>query len=251
MASKPPIDLSEYELDEAAVDAMIDKAAKYNKNVDPKLLARLQELKLRTSAPDLTPPAPPSVAVYVPPTAVRPGAKPREGAAKVELPPAASEYPTQPSLKRLASEPEVPGVAKARLVSARPVSWKGAALAVLAIVAPLVVVISLLGRCNQSGAHAETAAPTTATGSTSATMPLTAPPASASVAPAAAVSAVPAASATASAAAPAGSAPRPKPRGAMEDPYDAAPLPSTTAAPSSTPPATSAEQPTQLPKIID
>jgi hypothetical protein len=234
-----PNDLDEFLPDEAAVKAVMDGPAKYNKNVDPKLLARLQELKLRTSAPEITPPAPPSVAVYVPPTQVQPGAKPRDGAAKVELPPAASEYPTQPSLKRLAEEPEVPGVARARgnarLVSGRPVSLKGAALAVLAVVAPLVVVISLLGR----GTHGEGRGETTsaATGSVPVRVPSAQPSAAASVAPAVTSSAAPAVTASAAVpAAPAGTA-RQRPRAVVDDPYDAAP-PRPSAAPTAEPQAT-------------
>src|ERR1700691_2242141 len=114
---------------------------------DPKLVARLKELNRLSSNPELLPPAPPSVAVYVPPVEVRAaGPQDRRAEPKVELdvPPAASEYPTQPSLKRLEGEPDlpVPGVvtktarrARERTPQApsRPITPRSAALALLTV----------------------------------------------------------------------------------------------------------------------
>lgn len=238
-----PIDISEYEPDEATADEMAERPAEYNKNVDPALRARLDELRRRGSSPSLPRIALPSVTAYVPPTEIREAPRP-EAKVEVVLPPAVSEYPTQPSLRRLHGEPEVPGVVKGAR-GQRPISARAAALAVLAVLAPVVLVIVLMGRGTRKPER--DSAPPAATGaaaSASATVSVAAsplPPTAASSSPAAPVTATPASSATASTTAtavvpvPTGAAPKPRPKEAIDDPYDAsvpAPPPSATAAPS-------------------
>jgi hypothetical protein len=251
---KTPIDLSEYLPDEATARAMAEESVEYNKNVDPKLLARLEELKRRGSSPSLPRVAPASVSAYVPPTRIPQSLR---ADAKVEIAalPAPTEFPTQPSLRRLDGEPDVPGVVKGPRWP-RPVSVRTATLAVLAVLAPVVLVILMMGRATREPDHNRGAS--TATGAASAAA-APVPSASASTAPTAVLTAAPAPSAEPSATAsavlpaPTGAAPTQKPHH-VEDPYDAAPPvpPSTTApsatvaptaAPSNAPSAPSAERP--------
>jgi hypothetical protein len=256
--SKTPIDLREYMPDDATADAMAEEPARYNRDVDPALLERLAELKRRTSSPDILPAAPASFAVYVPPTELQAG-RPEDAASprakpKVEIdtPLPGSEYPTLPSLKRLEGEPEMPGVekgargqghGKAPLISVRPVTARGAAVAVLVVVAPVLLVILVMGSGKRNPELAATSPMSVATGSEAAAKPSGVPSAAASVA------LVPSAepSATASTAVPVGptsAGARQKPRNAVEDPYDAAPsaassvtaAPQATAEPSAAPP---------------
>ena len=251
---KTPIDVSEYLPDEATARAMAQGPIAYNQDVDPKLLARLEELKRMSSNPDLLRPAPASTTEYVPPREVRsagsedatlPRAEPK---VEVAPPPGPSDYPTQPSLKRLDGEPELPGVVNARSTArSRHVSVRSALLAVLAVVLPVLVVIVLMGRGMQRAEQA---------GAVSAN-PAIVPTARASVEPTVAVSASPTAaesatptptagpSATVSAVVP---ALKPKPRGTWDDPYGAARVPTPPTAPSAKPTAEpSAAPPTNKP----
>lgn len=254
---QPSIDLREYQPDEAAADAMAERPADYNKNVDPKLRARLDELRRAGSNPDIGRAAPPSEAAYVPPVEIK-GADPDRATlprteAKVELspPPGPRDYPTQPSLKRFEGEPDLPGVVKlpsapergaAPRERAQRVSARTMVTAVLAVVLPVLMVIFLVGRVGREPER--NGAPTSPPASATAAVPVaTVPPphtseprASASGPEPRASASGPEPTATASTAVPAptGAAPRPKPRGAVDDPYDASapsPAPSATAAP--------------------
>jgi hypothetical protein len=234
---KTPIDLSEYLPDPETAKAMAQGPIEYNKNVDPKLRARLEELKRRGSSPSLPRVALPSVTVYVPPTEI-PEAPRADAKVEIAVPPAPSEFPTQPSLRRLEGEPDLPGVVKSPRW-ASPVSVRTATLAVLAVLVPVVLVIIVMGRATQKPDLDRAASASTAASSATAS-PM--PPTVASTAPAAVVTAAPAPSAEPSAtpsaapAAPTGAAHRPKPRAtAHDDPYDAAPPPLVpTSAPSAT-----------------
>ena len=216
---KTPINLSEYMPDEATARAMAEESVEYNKNVDPKLLARLEELR-RNSSPSLPRVAPPSDAAYVAPTATPANNVTLPRVAKVNVVPLReSDRETQPSLKRLEGEPELAGVERRRVPA--PVSLRTAVLAVLAVLAPVVLVVVLMGREKRQPGGAATAVPSaTATASTTATAePSTVP----AVVPTPPVPAQPV-----------------RPRAmAPDDPYDAAPpaatAPSVTAQPSAAP----------------
>lgn len=236
---KTPIDLSEYLPDPETAKAMAQGPIEYNKNVDPKLRARLEELKSRGSSPSLPRVAPPSVAVYVPPTKV-PEAPRADAKVEIAAPPAPSEFPTQPSLRRLEGEPDLPGVVKGTRWP-RPVSLRTATLAVLAVLAPVVLVIVVMGRVTQNPDHNRGASTSAAAPSAAASQ---VPSAGTSAAATAVVTAAPAPSATpsstapaaaAATAAPTGAAGRPRPHAtAPDDPYDAAPAPVPTSAPNAT-----------------
>ena len=236
---KTPINLSEYMPDEATARAMAEESVEYNKNVDPKLLARLEELR-RNSSPSLPRVAPPSDAAYVAPTATPANNVTLPRVAKVNVVPLReSDRETQPSLKRLEGEPELAGVERRRVPA--PVSLRTAVLAVLAVLAPVVLVVVLMGREKRQPGGAATAVP-------SATAKATA-----TAVPSATATAVPSATATASTTATAEPSTVPavvptppvpaqpvRPRAmAPDDPYDAAPpaatAPSVTAQPSAAP----------------
>ena len=272
--SEPPIDLSEYELDEATRKAVMAGPAPYNKDVDPELREKLARLKREGgSSPFLMRVAPPSVAAYVPPTELpSTGAANDSGRAapkvEVDVPSAASELPTQPSLKRLEGEPDLPipglvkGASRARTqaLQAPPDAGKLrlSALAVLAVLVPLLVVIVVMGRIMREQ-HAKDVAAAAAT--STATLAMTAQPSAAPSAmataastapPAPPASAVPSTGPTATASpavpAPTGAATKRRPHGEPVDPYDAAPP--ATSAPSATPPAAPSTTPSAQPAAV-
>lgn len=262
---EPPQDLDKYRPDEATAEAVMNGPTEFKSKADPKLIARLKELNRLSSNPEILPAAPPSVATYVPPMDV-PGASGDEttlprGEPKVELalPPSRSESPTQPSLRRLEGEPELPGVvkrpARARPPHARPrpISLRGAVFAVLAVLAPVLVVIFVMGRAMRNprpdGAASAlaTSSPSAQTSALPAATVSAAPTVVNSAAPAPSVNPSAKTSATTSAAVPGptGAAPKPRPHVAPDDPYDAAPP--ATSAPSATPKAVMSAVPTALP----
>ena len=230
---KTPINLSEYMPDEATARAMAEESVEYNKNVDPKLLARLEELR-RNSSPSLPRVAPPSDAAYVAPTATPANNVTLPRVAKVNVVPLReSDRETQPSLKRLEGEPELAGVERRRVPA--PVSLRTAVLAVLAVLAPVVLVVVLMGR--EKGQYGAAA-----TGSTTVSAPVVSVSATAAVAPSATATASVTATTVPSAVPAAVSAQPVKPRAtATDDPYDAAPP--TSAAPPATAPPEATTQP--------
>jgi len=155
----PPEDLDKYLPDRAAAEAVLNGPIPYNRNIDPKLRERQRELNRLSSEPEPLRPAPPSVTAYAeaeireanPEHKTLPRIEPR---VELAVPPAPSEMPTQPSLKRIEGEPEVPGV-----VSGVPrrgllgISWRGAALAVLTVFLPVLLVIVLMGREVRKAEH--------------------------------------------------------------------------------------------------
>ena len=187
---KTPIDLSEYLPDPETARAMAQEPIEYNKNVDPKLRARLEELR-RNSSPSLPRVAPPSDAAYVAPTALPANNVTLPRVAKVNVaPPRESDRETQPSLKRIEGEPELAGVERRRVPA--PVSLRTAVLAVLAVLAPVVLVVVLMGR--EKGQYGAAA-----TGSTTVSAPVVSVSATAAVAPSVTATAVPSVTAAASA----------------------------------------------------
>jgi hypothetical protein len=269
-----PIDVSEYLPDEATADAVAEGPNEYNRNIDPKLRARLAELKRLDSDPDVLRVAPPSVAVYVKPTEVRVAvADDKAGALpKVKLAPSSPsrELPTMPSLKRIRGEPEVPGVVTAPstigssgdhgVESPKPgqrASVRTAMLAVLAVLVPMIIVILLMGHAMRHPEHDSPAPAITATEPAMTTSALSSatPPA----APTAANNATPtvvtsaAAPPAASVGAPPPRLPKHHPRGAPDEPYDApprataAPTATAGAAPTTAPTATTGPAPTPPP----
>ena len=260
--SEPPIDLSEYQLDDATRKAVMAGPAPYNKDVDPELRAKLAQLKREGgSSPFIMRVAPPSVAAYVPPTELPSTSVANDGGraepkVEVDLPSSPADYPTQPSLQRLEGEPDVlvPGVvkragnARTRTQQARPgaIKLRSAVLAVLAVLVPVVLVIIVMGRIMRQQAPRD-AAPPAAT-STPTAKPSALPSATMSAVTTAAASSTPVPSAvpsTAPSATASGAvhgAPRQPHHTTVDDPYDAA-------APTASPAVTVAPQATTAPHV--
>jgi hypothetical protein len=272
MRTQDPLD--KYLPDEATADAAMNGPTEFKSKADPKLTARLEELNRQSANPAALPPAPASVTAYVPPTPLAEASQDRTTLPRVEpkvelaVPPSRSESPTEPSLKRLEGEPEVPGVVKgpsayapkerraSATKGAQPVSTRTAVLATLAVLAPVLMVIAVMGRVmRQPGPseaasarmEMETAAPVPSVAATAA-QPSAAPvtsarapsaPPSASAVPSASVSAEPSASP------PAVGPHKTKPHATVEAPYGdaSAPSPRKTAEPVTPPPTPHASAP--------
>ncbi len=267
---KPPEDLDKYRPDEATADAVMNDPidpVDYARRVDPKLIARLEELNRQSANPG---PAPPSVTAYVPPTPLAEASQDRttlpRAVPKVELavPPSRSESPTEPSLKRLEGEPEVPGVVKGPSAYApkerRAAATKGgqripkrtAVLATLAFASAALVLVAMARIVRQAAPSEaasarmamEPAAPVPSVAATVATAALpSAAPVTSAPAPSApsSASAVPSASASAEPASPPAVGPhKTKPHATADDPYGdgAMPSPRKTAEPAPLPPPT-------------
>ncbi len=271
MTRKTPDDLDRYLPDKATREAVLNGPTEFKSQADPKLVARLEELNRMSSEPEPLRPAPPSVTAYAeaeireadPEHKTLPRMEP-----KVELavPPAPSEMPTQPSLRRIEGEPEVPGVEQrvARRGLLR-VPFRTAALAVLSVFIPVLIVIVLMGRATRTGERAGAAPPMTAIEPARIAPPVpvgsaaTAPSSSASSAPATSAApapsstpnAAPNASSTPPAPAPMGARVKPRRRGAPNDPYDAPPAtaasPTSPVAPAASPPVA---PPTASPHVV-
>jgi hypothetical protein len=156
-------DLNKYLPDEATAAAAMDESATYGEEVPPELLARLAQLK---TDPNIKRNAPESVSVYVPPTDVPSPDQDEKtlprAPAKVALAPGpaapsdARDLPTMPALKRLEGDQDVAvavriGRRLARAARRQPTDLartpvRTAAGALLAVLAPVIIVIVLFVR---------------------------------------------------------------------------------------------------------
>lgn len=246
MTRKDPEDLDRFLPDKAEIEAVLNRPVRQQRDIDPKLRARQQEINRHSSSPEILPPAPPSVRVYaeaeLPEADAERATLPRAGRkVEIALPPKASEMPTQPSLKRI--ELDVPGVVNGVPQRGRlRISRRAVVLAVLLGLIPLAV-LAVTGRGGPKGRENPGAASAVA----ATVVPSAAVPAAPSAAPTATASPAPVASevpsappvtptATASAAVPApkGATVKQKPQPPHGDPYDTAPA-TPKAAPTSSP----------------
>ena len=239
-----PPDLDKYRPDEATAEKVMNGPLEYNRDIDPELRARHRALSRLSSNPGA---APPSEAVeYVPPTELRAARTPArdEPRVKVALPPSRNESPTQPSLRRIEGEPEVPGVVRAPSPGARGLP-RPVVFVLLAVLIPVLAVFFFRGLvARQPDPNREVPAASATVGEPAAMLsavtssvpavqrPTPSEEPSATASPRASASASPAGHA------PIGVLPKHPPHAGTQEPHDAPPAPPNpvpTAAPTETP----------------